>query len=314
VLTTEMNDNSAPAVNLPDEPYALKIDPDHGLLYVGHLAGSTATVDTGGISLFDVSGTGSGTPLAPAFVAPFPSPFAANNAGAFGITDFQLHPPLGQPMGAPNVMFASSRYIPLVTSIGTFGTLPPDPLGCPISNSDVVVEPAGDSLNPGLVGSEMRGVAFIDPPPPPPPAPNMTPPPPPPASRVYALERVPPDLVGFDIATNEAGVTTAIPTDFSETCSSPTFLYEHDSGQGLRLYVNCFDTGEIYVFDPAVPTLITTFQIGRGPAGLVFDDLRKQAYVIGFSDNNFSVVDLAPGSQTQYHVIQRIGFPTVMPR
>jgi hypothetical protein len=314
VLTTEMNDNSAPAVNLPDEPYALQIDPDHGLLYVGHLAGSTATVDTGGVSLFDVSGTGSGTPPAPAFVAPFPSPFAPNSAGAFGITDLKPHPPLGQPIGSPSVMFASSRYIPLVASIGTFGTLPPDPLGCPIKNTDVVVEPAGDSLNPGLVGSEMRGVAFIDPPLPPPPAPNMTPPPPPPASRVYALERVPPDLVGFDIATNEAGVTTAIPTDFSETCSSPTFLYEHDSGQGLRLYVNCFDTGEIYVFDPAVPTLITTFQIGRGPAGLVFDDLRKQAYVIGFSDNNFSVVDLAPGSQTQYHVIQRIGFPTVTPR
>ena len=310
VLTTEMNDNSAPAVNLPDEPYALQIDPDHGVLYVGHLAGSTATVDTGGISLFDVSQTGSGTPRDPVFVAPFPSPFAANSAGAFGITDLHPHPPLGQPIGAANVMFASSRYIPLVSSIGTFGTLPPDPLGCPISNTDVVVEPAGDSLNPGLVGSEMRGVAFIDPPPPPT-ASNVTPQP---ASRVYALERVPPDLVGFDIATNGAGVTTAIPTDFSETCSSPTFLYEHDSGQGLRLYVNCFDTGEIYVFDPAVPTLITTLQIGRGPAGLVFDDLRKQAYVIGFSDNNLSVVDLAPGSQTQYHVIQRLGFPTVTPR
>jgi hypothetical protein len=313
VLTTERDDRSSPAVNLPDEPYALQIDPDHGLLYVGHLAGSTATVDTGGVSLFDVSETGSGVPRAPAFVAPFPSPFAPNNAGAFGITALQPHPPLGQPVGVSNVMFASSRYNPLVTSIGTFGTLPP--LVCPISNTDVVVEPAGDTLNPGLVGSEMRGVAFIDPPPPPPPsASNMMPPPATPASRVYALERVPPDLVGFDIATNGAGVTTAIPTDFSETCSSPTFLYEHDSGEGLRLYVNCFDTGEIYVFDPAVPTLITTFQIGRGPAGLVFDDLRKQAYVIGFSDNNFSVIDLAPGSQTQYHVIQRIGFPTVMPR
>ncbi|HZL21035.1 MAG TPA: hypothetical protein VFG23_25095 [Polyangia bacterium] len=313
VLNTEMNDHSAPAVNLPDEPYALQIDSAHGLLYVGHLAGGTATVDTGGVSLFDVSQTGGGTPRDPAFVAPFPSPFSPNNAGAFGITALEPHPPLGQPLGAPNVMFASSRYLPLVASIGTFGTLPPDPQGCPISNSDVVVEPAGDSLNPGLVGSEMRGVAFVDPPAPPS-VPNMTPPPPTAASRVYALERVPPDLVGFDIATNQAGTTTAIPTDFSETCSSPTFLYQHDAGEGPRLYVNCFDTGEIYVFDPAVPTLITTFQIGRGPAGLVFDDQRKQAYVIGFSDNNLSVVDLAPGSQTQYHVIQRIGFPSVMPR
>jgi DNA-binding beta-propeller fold protein YncE len=125
---------------------------------------------------------------------------------------------------------------------------------------------------------------------------------------------VPPDLVGFDIATNVAGTTTAIPTDFSETCSSPTFLYQQDSGQGPRLYVNCFDTGEIYVFDPSVPTLLTTFQVGRGPAGMVFDTQHPLAYVIGFSDNNISVVDLAPGSQTQYHVIQRLGFPSVTPR
>jgi hypothetical protein len=318
VLNTEKNDNSSPAVNLPDEPYALQIDSAHGLLYVGHLAGSTATVDSGGVSLFDVTGTGSavpttipmrelGTAADPAFIAPFPSPFSPSSAGAFGITALQPHPPLGQPLdpsGLSNVMFASSRYLPLVSSIGTFGALPPPPPTnvCPITNTDVVVEPAGNSLNPGLVGSEMRGVAFIDPPPPAS------------ASRVYALERVPPDLVGFDIATNQAGVTSAIPTDFSETCSSPTFLYQHDAGDGPRLYVNCFDTGEIYVFDPTVPTLITTFQIGRGPAGMVFDSVHPLAYVIGFSDNNFSVVDLAPGSQTQYHVIQRIGFPSVMPR
>ena len=99
-----------------------------------------------------------------------------------------------------------------------------------------------------------------------------------------------------------------------ETCSSPTFLYQHDTGEGPRLYVNCFDTGEVYVFDPAGPTLLTTFFVGRGPAGMVFDTARPLAYVLDFSQNDVSVLDLAPGSPTQYHVIQRLGFPAVTPR
>jgi hypothetical protein len=311
-LVTESKDTSAPLVNLPDEPYALQIDPAHGLLYVGHLVGSTATVDTGGVSLFDVSGTGVSNAKPPKFISPFPSPFPPNSAGFYGITALQLHAPFGQLSTAPKEVFASSRYVPLVTGMVPFGSLPPvsDPADlpkvCPISASDVVIEPAGDTFNSGLFGSEMRGVEFIEP----------TTSPPTPAARAYALERVPPDLVGFNLAANQAGSTIATPTDVSETCSSPTFLYQHKvtDAEGTRLYVNCFDTGEVYIFDPSVPTILTTLQVGRGPAGIMFDGLRPVAYVIGFSDNNISVLDLAPGSPTQYHVIQRLGFPSVTPR
>jgi hypothetical protein len=316
-LTTESGDTQAPAVAVPDEPYALEIDPDRDLLYVGHLTGSTATVDSGGVSLFDVSSSDPLTFKQHGFIAPFASPFSPNSAGAFGITALMRHPPLGQPAGSGNVIFASSRYIPQIASVNAFGASI-----CGSDDTDIVVEPAGDGLSSGLVGSEMRGVAFIDP---------LTADPSSYAQRAYALERVPPDLVGFDIARNNAGTMAAIPTDFSETCSSPTFLYKHmvTTEEGPRLFVNCFDTGEVYVFDPTVPTLLTTFQVGRGPAGMEFfppdnatpssipparATAQTVAYVIGFSDNNLSVVDLAPGSQTQYHVIQRIGFPSVMPR
>src|SRR5579863_3878787 len=57
-LAIESGDPQAPATTLPDEPYALTLDPARGYLYVGHLVGSTSVQDTGGVSLFDVSGTG----------------------------------------------------------------------------------------------------------------------------------------------------------------------------------------------------------------------------------------------------------------
>jgi hypothetical protein len=47
---------------------------------------------------------------------------------------------------------------------------------------------------------------------------------------------------------------------------------------------------------------------------MVFDTARPLAYVLDFTQNDVSVLDLAPGSPTQYHVVQRIGFPSVTPR
>jgi DNA-binding beta-propeller fold protein YncE len=61
---------------------------------------------------------------------------------------------------------------------------------------------------------------------------------------------------------------------------------------------------------------VKTFAVGRGPSGLVFDNThgREVAYVVGFGDNNISVIDLVPGSPTEYHMIQRIGFQRTAPR
>ncbi len=309
-LLTEAGDTNAPDVLLPDEPYALKLDADRDLLYVGHLVGNTSTPDSGGISVFNVSPNGpapaaAGFPPEPAFVTPTPSPFPANAAGVFGITNLTLHAQLGSDPKGPQELFASSRYLPQVTSLIPYlsGSQTATAFNCG-DNSDVVLLGAADSLSTGLSGAEIRGLAFVDPPDSAPDQPQ----------RVFALERIPPDLVGFDVGRTQSGAVTVLPTSLIETCSSPTFLYQHDAGDGMRLYVNCFDTGEIYVVDPTVPSLLTTFQVGRGPAGMVFDPNLPVAYVLDFSQNDLVVVDLAPASPTQYHVIQRIGFPTTVPR
>ncbi|HXU64086.1 MAG TPA: hypothetical protein VN962_20445 [Polyangia bacterium] len=309
-LLTEAGDTNAPDVQLPDEPYALTLDIDRDLLYVGHLVGNTSTPDSGGISVFNVSPNSSapsaaGFPPEPAFITPTSSPFPANGGGNFGITNLTLHAPLGaDPRSAPEI-FASSRYLPLVTSLTPFlsGSQSAMEFNCG-DNSDVVLLNGPDSLSSGLVGSEIRGVSFFDPPPS---ALDE-------GQRVFALQRVPPALIGFEVNRTVSGGLTSTPTSVIETCSGPTFLYEHDAGNGMRFYVNCFDTGEIYVFDPTLPALITSFQVGRGPAGMVFDTKLPVAYVLDFSQNDIVVVDLKPGSPTEDHVIQRIGFPSTTPR
>jgi hypothetical protein len=152
------------------------------------------------------------------------------------------------------------------------------------------------------LGVEIRGIQFL-----------------PASNRAFVLQRVPPALVGFDVSTDPRAFGN-FPSEVLETCAAPTFLEAKDAGDGMRLYVTCFDAGQIYVFDPDVPRLIAVVNAGRGPAGIVFpeewrtDRKERLAYIVGFSANDISVLDLTPGSETQYHVVQRIGFPSLVPR
>jgi hypothetical protein len=296
-VSNEVSDTPPADVPLPDEPYALAIDDDAGILFIGHLTGNTARANTGGFSMFDIAPRTpglqpSGAPGldTPRFIAPFPSPFSANSAGSVGTSGLKTRkvrkttPDMSvPPWEATAGVYATSRFIPQVAGLGTTTACPVD--GTP--EREIAAFPNGTYYSSPLAGAETRGVEFIG------------------DRRSFVLQRTPPALIGFLDGT---------PTDVLETCGSPTFLDQHDNGVGPRLFVTCFADGEIYVFDPAVPRLVKTFRIGRGPAGLVFDDKRSVAYAVGFGDNNVSVIDLAPGSLTEYQVIQRIGFPRTIPR
>ena len=286
-LASATEDEHPPLIPLPDEPYALAYDEAHGLVYIGHLSGNSARAFTGGFSLFDVAPTGESSGLGdlekPRFIAPFPSPFTPNSVGSVGITALT---------NTSNGLFASSRYVPQVAGLGSTAQ-------CPGMLREIAGYPNGNNFNPPLVGSETRGIRFVN-------------------GRAFVLQRSPPALVGFQGST---------PTDVLETCGSPTFLDKYPDRRDpsdpnnansdvpeTRLFVTCFADGEIYVYDPSIPRLVKTFLVGRGPSGLVFDEPRKVAYVVGFGDNNISVIDLDPAHETQYHVVQRIGFPRVTPR
>ena len=84
----------------------------------------------------------------------------------------------------------------------------------------------------------------------------------------------------------------------------------HNAGRGQLIFITCYEGGEIYVVDPKVPLVVAIIEAGHGPVGLTFSPADPTiAYVAGYADNNVSVIDLSPGSPTEYMVVQRIGFP-----
>ncbi len=76
-----------------------------------------------------------------------------------------MHAPLGTPPDGPQELFVSSRYVPQIATMVPFlsGNQNSTTWNCAPA-SDVVLLGGSDSLSSGLVGSEMRGVAIIDPP------------------------------------------------------------------------------------------------------------------------------------------------------
>jgi YVTN family beta-propeller protein len=84
----------------------------------------------------------------------------------------------------------------------------------------------------------------------------------------------------------------------------------HDAGRGSRIYVTCYDDGQIYVVDPNAVVVTSIIDVGAGPISLVFSPLDPSVgYVASFANSHLSVIDLEPGSPTENHVVMRIGLP-----
>jgi hypothetical protein len=296
-------------LTVPDEPYALTLDDQRQLLYVGHLKGDNAHPGTGGISLIDVEDpTGSVPQLVDVLGAIFP--FDIN--GLVGVTSLTLLPTTGE-------VFACSRYVPRVGSVVSTNVPSECTLGSTVN--EIALIPTSDQFDTTLVGSEVRGVQFL------PDEPN----------RAWVLQRVPPALIGFDLGMDPTGANRIMPSNIVETCDSPTFLQSRNVNGGAcvlgangaptipcRFFITCFQSGQVYAFDPYTPRITDIIEVDRGPAGLAFGpdpgtpgvppSQTTRAYVVGFSENNISVIDLQPGSPTEMHVIMRIGFPSTVPR
>ncbi|MDB4982149.1 MAG: hypothetical protein JWM82_2901 [Myxococcales bacterium] len=277
-------------LTVPDEPYALHLDEDADLLYVGHLRGDIAHPDTGGVSLFDVARPDpdlKGSP--PRFLHSSRGFFPADQNGFFGVTS--LTP------GPGHQLYATSRYVPMAVGLNAASQDDDGPL-CSRDATKIFVSASAVTFTSPLVGGgELRGLQFVSP------------------TQAFALQRVPPALVAFDVT---GGILGNVPTGIVETCAAPTFLQAYGGGTDSRLFVTCFEAGQVYVVDPSIPGVVAVIDVGRGPAGLVFSAAGTKsparAYVVGFGHNNVSIVDLERGSPTQYHVIQKLGFPSVLPR
>jgi DNA-binding beta-propeller fold protein YncE len=290
---------------LPEEPHSLVLDEDWGILYVSHL---TITVNRqivgGGVSTIDARALLD--PQAPNVInsiarVVFPT------SPVQGVTAMTLDKP-GNPNG---VLYAVARSSADITGMVLQKCYDPGPIEEPVPICDASGPVRDLSLVPGEQitssvflpsGTDVRGFLLS-----------------PDGNEAYVLHRNSPDvttstdpaaLVVLNRRPGPNGEPANQPSAILEICSGANEMQFHDAGRGSLLYITCFEGGQIYVVDPQAPLVVGIIEAGHGPTSLRFSPTDPtSAFVVDFADNDVSVIDLKPGSQTEYMVVQRLGFP-----
>jgi YVTN family beta-propeller protein len=291
----DYNNSALSALKLVEEPHAMTLDSELGLLYVGHLIEGLSLVSTCG---------------------PKPTMLTVdrrifyNGRQGFAVTSILLPTP-GDARAPVLVTGRNYNYygpgeVQSLTLKGIAG-------GCDGSDrtgAELVESEGFYSSAFYQYGADIRGMVIE-------------------GNRAYLLQRNAtirqnaPVVVEIDQTPDAQGHPFNRAVGLVETCAGATEMQAFDAGRGLRLYVTCFEAGQVYVIDPSPLAVVGVINVGRGPTTMVLPkpltkDGQKTgpllAYVLGFSDNNVSVVDLDPANPTENRVIQRIGFPQLRKR
>jgi hypothetical protein len=281
-------------VEFPEEPHSITMDEELGVLYVAHLGAIRAGLRIPrGVSVVDIchpEDPGHRPRLGSILDVAFPFSVAL---GVRALTP--EHP--GEPTAA---LLATSEN---TSEIAELVYEQPGRVKCDSPARDLTLV-AGHRFNSsafGTRGGDLRGLELTD---------N--------GLRAYVLhhqyagggsEFNPPALVEIDRRPDARGLPVNETLGIVNVCNGPNRLLQHDAGRGLRLYVNCFENGQMYVIEPELLNVESVIELGAGPADVVFaPNDPTVAFVAGFANNNVSVLDLKPGSPTEYRVVQRIGF------
>ncbi len=284
------------ALDLPEEPHVMAMDNALGALYVGHLTvAANAVIQGGGVSTLDICNPQSESSVRFAGLASttfIPSTLSQAVAA--------LSP--GDPAYPTTRLYATARYSTAIS--GMVLRTPTDAtcdesLPAPIERDLTLV--AGESFYSSAFyprGADIRGILFSAD-----------------DTQAYVLHRNdantsanPAALVVIDRL--PLGTPANTPVDVLEVCGGPTAMQMHDAGRGNRIYITCYDDGQIYVVDPVALVVTSIIDAGAGPIGLVFSPRDPGVgYIASYANSHLSVIDLVPGSPTENHVVMRIGLP-----
>lgn len=292
---------------LPEEPHLLRYDDANHALYVGHLTvTANAQLLGGGVSVLDVCQPAPGAdPIVQlagldltAFLPQSLQQAVAGLSDATGALPANASNGAGA-LGTP-VVYATARYSAAISGL-TF-SMPPAPGACDATSPrDLNLVPGEHFYSPSFLpnGADVRGILFSAD-----------------GSRAFVLHRNDSDTTLNPAAlevldrTLVGGVPSNEPIAVLQVCNGPTAMqWKALGGRGERIFITCYDDGQIYVVDPVALEVTGFVDAGAGPTSLVFLGDTGWAYVASFANSHLSLIDFRPGSATENRVLLRIGLP-----
>ncbi|MBN2576879.1 MAG: hypothetical protein JXP73_20110 [Deltaproteobacteria bacterium] len=285
------------ALVLPEEPHALMLDETLGILFVGHLTvTANAEVQGGGVTSVDVCNPQDDSPVRFAGLARTTFLPATLSQAVAGLSP-------GDPANSETRLHATARYSAAISGL-VLKERDATRIACSraAQERDLTLVPSESFYSPAFLprGADIRGILFSGD-----------------GRTAYVLHRNDTDsavnpaaLVVLDRTRLADGSAANTPTAILGLCSGPTAMQMHDAGRGERIYVTCYDDGQIYVVDPRALVVVAAIDAGAAPASLVFSPADPGfAYLANYVDSHLSVIDLKPGSPTENHTVLRVGLP-----
>ncbi len=128
-------------------------------------------------------------------------------------------------------------------------------------------------------------------------------------NRAFILNRDPPALHVIDTSLDESGTPKNDLVRAISLCTQPARLAVGTVGGRERVYVSCFDVGEVWVIDPDAGERIAFTLVGRGPNAVTLVDFEGTPRLIvgNVLEDTLSILDLTPGSDFENGVIMKLG-------
>jgi len=266
--------NNADNISIPEEPFGAFADTAGEFAIVTHLT-------SGAVTLIDSPRGGNAviTDIVTGVFAPDPQTGLRGATGVAGRT----------PSAIDDIIYVGSRS---EDRIQTFTVGRPVNGASPflLSSNYFFLDAVGTTNGQS---SDTRGMAFSGS-----------------GDRLYLVNRRPPSLQIFDTSLGVTGFPKNRAIGATDICRQASTLSVADSGDGERIFVSCFQDGQVYIINPegggSTDDIVT---VGRGPYTVVAAPARKRLYVTNFLEDTVAVLDIEPGSKTRNRVVLRIGEP-----
>ena len=269
--------NSDELGNLPGEPFYLYVDGEAEHVFVSHLTSGIVTLVTAPKSGVD--------PIISDLIGSLFAP--QGSLGLLGATGMAARTP-GDPNGFVYVSSPREARLAIVRAATGAPTADGDPNEILVRVPDFFFV---DDLRPGD-RNDSRALAFSRG-----------------GSRLYVVSRTAPQLLAFDVTETATGALAHQLVGRVEICSQVAALAVADMGDGERVYIPCFATGQVWVVDPDRLRVEAVIESGRGPNGIVAAPGRKQVLVTNYAEDTISVIDTRPGSPTENFTVVKLGVP-----
>ncbi|HEX3757849.1 MAG TPA: hypothetical protein VHW23_04045 [Kofleriaceae bacterium] len=296
--------NDSDAAVLPDEPFSVFADvvrakdtsgndipPTHGFAMVAHLS-------NGAVTLIDAPADSTQVQITDIATGVFPDPTGTGAFGATTVSGRQMtpappgpppEPGEGVPELVPDMMYVAGNTDNRVQlfNVGMRGGSAAYLLPSTFFVLDAVGGTSGSS-------GDTRGLQFSAD-----------------FSRLYLVNRSPPSLQVYDTSIGPTGTPSNALLGSSDLCRQATAAAVAGNGLDERVYVTCFEDGQIYVVNPFGQSQVEDIiSVGRGPYAAVTVASKKQLFVSNFLEDTIAAIDIDPMSPTHNRVVLRIGTPS----